>query len=354
MAEKARPSAGLGARTGLAAAALLAALLAAEGGFRAAGYGDPVLGEGLRIQWTPDAPFERSDDPAVLVAPRAGWRGAQRFVGDTSGEVLLEVPVALGELGERLIGEAGGEAVEGEAALVAIGDSITFGWGVRAERAWPARLAAALGGRAVNLAVPSYNLHQSVLRLHRHSGQLEAGLVVLGFYTNDLLPAERPEALAAELRRELPAWARQERGLRRYSFVLNQASRAYERRRWSQQLFGEVASVNAVIREQASSPAALRGAALDLEGLARSCEELGARCVVALIPSMPGLPLDPMTDLLDAVGGAASEAGLEVVDLTPTLQSIPPERLYVLPGDLHPGEEAHEAIAEALARALEP
>ncbi len=47
-----------------------------------------------------------------------------------------------------------------DAAIFALGDSCTFGWGVEDEEAWPARLAAILGRPVQNLGIPGYSILQ--------------------------------------------------------------------------------------------------------------------------------------------------------------------------------------------------
>jgi GDSL-like lipase/acylhydrolase family protein/acetyltransferase AlgX (SGNH hydrolase-like protein) len=78
--------------------------------------------------------------------------------------------------------------------IVALGDSFTFGFGVREGQAWPARLAARLNARTggtprvevVNLGVPGTGPRDYLWHLAHTGLALEPDLVVVGVFANDL------------------------------------------------------------------------------------------------------------------------------------------------------------------------
>ena len=84
-------------------------------------------------------------------------------------------------------------------AVVAIGDSWTFGYAVDYEDSFPAQLAAALARPVVNLGVPAYGSAQALLLLERHIGDLQPALVVhlnLGLWRRSLCHGqEQPSAI---------------------------------------------------------------------------------------------------------------------------------------------------------------
>jgi len=84
----------------------------------------------------------------------------------------------------------------GRFRIVAIGDSVTFGWGVNDADTFCAQLEHRLRERApaqdldvVNLAVGGYNTRQEVALLARHVARLQPDLVLVGFYSNDVAEA---------------------------------------------------------------------------------------------------------------------------------------------------------------------
>lgn len=143
-------------------------LLACEGGLQLAGIPDPGLYAG---------------DPAWLWTLRPGL---EREVPGPEGPFEVRTN-ALGLRGPPPPGA-------GPWTLV-LGCSTTFGWGVSADEAWPARLAERLGEPVVNGGVPGWSTVQAV----RGAGPwLDAGpsRVILAYGVRDAWPAARPDAAA--------------------------------------------------------------------------------------------------------------------------------------------------------------
>ncbi len=62
--------------------------------------------------------------------------------------------------------------------VVAVGDSVTFGWGVKGTDAWPARLAKELGVEVINCGWPSADPRQLMKWVRLHARRLDADLVL--------------------------------------------------------------------------------------------------------------------------------------------------------------------------------
>lgn len=62
--------------------------------------------------------------------------------------------------------------------ILAVGDSVTFGWGVAGEHAWPARLARELGVEVINCGWPSADPRQLMKWVRLHARRLDADLVL--------------------------------------------------------------------------------------------------------------------------------------------------------------------------------
>jgi lysophospholipase L1-like esterase len=93
--------------------------------------------------------------------------------------------------------EVGSSKPAGRFRIVAIGDSVTFGWGVNDSETFCSQLEQLLHRRlpdrdldVVNLGVGGYDTRQEVLLLERNVSRLQPDLVLVGFYSNDV-----PEAL---------------------------------------------------------------------------------------------------------------------------------------------------------------
>jgi len=131
----------------------------------------------------------------------AGWIADPRFTplaGAPATRSVLErpefrVPVRINEAGFRG-GPLPGAKPPGVYRIVALGDSFTFGYGVRERQAYPARLARRLnartGGRpgveVVNLGVPGAGPLDYLWHLEHTGLALQPDLVVVGLFANDV------------------------------------------------------------------------------------------------------------------------------------------------------------------------
>ena len=139
-----------------------------EGGLRLAGLPDPGLYKGdLVWSWT--------------LRP-----GLDRAVPGPEGDFVVTT---------NALGLRGPLPPEDAPFTLILGCSTSFGWGVAAEAAWPARLEAASGAWVVNGAVPGWSTEQA-----RRSGAALLALrpqrVILAFGVRDAQAAARPDAEA--------------------------------------------------------------------------------------------------------------------------------------------------------------
>ncbi len=108
----------------------------------------------------------------------------------------FSIRIRTNSLGLRMDGEIGDKRAE-RPRLVAVGDSFTFGWGVEAHEAWPARLETRLAeqGRPVeliNLGKPGADLVEYLRLLHTNAMPLRPDLVLLEFLPGSDCPLEVP------------------------------------------------------------------------------------------------------------------------------------------------------------------
>ena len=163
-------------RLGLAAIVSLVTLILVELGLRV------VLGN-LDI-----APFVLDPGDGRCVGLEPG--GESSYTG-----TVLRIPTVVhgaNEFGYR--GPAIGPERSADTGLriVALGDSFTYGQGVRAEEALPARLEVELAAtretpiEVLNFGVPGYNLHEAVEQYNYLAGDWHPDAVVLFLFENDL------------------------------------------------------------------------------------------------------------------------------------------------------------------------
>jgi hypothetical protein len=187
----------------LAAVSALLGLALLEGALRArAGFAAPAgLGTARSGRVLPGDRVRLGD----VVRPSANPRIVYELVPDLDVELLgARLRTSLdGFRGEAVPPSRTRPAVR----VVGLGDSVMFGWGVREEEAYLARMAGMLEASSpgiawevVNTAVPGYNTVMEVETLEAKGLRFDPDLVVLNFVGNDLgLPnfiEERPDVLS--------------------------------------------------------------------------------------------------------------------------------------------------------------
>jgi lysophospholipase L1-like esterase len=136
--------------------------------------------------------FAASIIVAVLLA-----EGAARLVVDPA-DFLQTTPVRDPRLGHRLEPNANGHdalgfrnrAVPEHAEVVVIGDSMTYGFGVPRDSAWPQQLGTLRPGPVYNMGLGGYGPLQYLQLARTQAKALKPKLLIVGFYFgNDLMDA---------------------------------------------------------------------------------------------------------------------------------------------------------------------
>lgn len=223
--------------------------------------------------------------------------------------------------------------------ILVLGDSITFGWGVRAEDTFARQLEADLNARfagrptveVINSGVGNYNTRQEVSYYRERGHDYTPDLVILAFFINDAEPIRIPP--------------RHPLALHSQAYVLFNSSVQGVLRglgvwpNWRDYYRGLYA-------DDAPGWQDCRGA---LDELFRLTRDQGADTLVAIIPELHVLGEDyPFADCEQKVVAEAADAGVRYVDLRPALASEVPESLWVSPGDAHPNARGHRLIADGL------
>lgn len=136
------------------------------------------------------------EQPLYIADTRLHHRMAANWTGTFPQEVLeplgrSEVPISTNALGLR-----GPDVTQpkpaGEVRLLALGDSVTFGWGLRGEDAYPAQLASLLATlrpaqhfEVINAGVSGYGTWQELLWLQDDGNALQPDIVIVQLHLND-------------------------------------------------------------------------------------------------------------------------------------------------------------------------
>lgn len=224
--------------------------------------------------------------------------------------------------------------------LVAIGDSVTFGFGVRGEDTYPNVLERLLDETAgdesfdvLNLGVAGYSTRDEAQVFEHKVLRWNPELVVVGYVLND---PEIDPIQPLHRHFEAPAW------WQRFELCRLVASLEHS---LEVQWLGE----GDYIRYLHASARKWRSVVEGFEKIGALGRARKIPVLLLIFPWTNGPWADyPYGDLHRQVAAAAKANRIEVLDLLGAYSELPPERLMVEAGDAHPSKLGHEIAARAI------
>jgi lysophospholipase L1-like esterase len=229
----------------------------------------------------------------------------------------------------------------GNRLAVALGDSLTFGWGVPEGQTFPDQLERLLsarchaaGGRAVTVANAGIGNCNTSMEVQRYKLRIRPSMhpdwVILGFSFNDAEPDAVPDT----------------NPLYWHSALLSLAAA-----RMQKQTDPKLANYNdyyvGLFREGKAGWDRTKAAMRELGALLRADHVAGT---LFLMPELHD-PHDPgIAEAFSRVAAVGREAGFEVIDPAPDFPPGSGERYWVSHEDAHPNAAAQAIYARALAR----
>jgi hypothetical protein len=327
--------------------ALIVGLLLAEAMVRVLHLGPPVYAA-HHFEPREGIPFTQLKDGPIVYQPNVTFASVYDPAGDSrdylgpDGRIVYEIN-QYGMRGPAVpTAEAGGAY-----RVICLGDSITFGEGVRYPDTYPAQLQKLLTQtmpdrrvEVINAGVQAYGTKEEAAFYLLQCAPFRPDAVVLGFFLNDAIDfsetIRQNEAMTKNLQISIFA---------RVSRICEIIERRWQTARIQHDYFDS-------IRRSFSSPAWTECKQV-LAGMVRVSREDRFRFVVVVFPVLWQLDEGyPFRDLHAEVLRACREAGCECIDLLDVFQGRPAEGLWVHPTDQHPNEIAHHLAAEAVARRL--
>ncbi len=227
--------------------------------------------------------------------------------------------------------------------VLVLGDSFTYGRGVRYEDTWARQLerSALAAGRALiieNHAVSGYDLEQISVEHDRATAERRYPLVIYGFVLNDFDLPDAYEIVGLDLidlnnevshdpwrqRSALVNTVAHSVDLQRLHNTTMRAYREAFEDPWAAPRFEELAELHERVR--------------DREG----------ELVIVLFPLLHELDDYAFRAAHDRLAGFCSDRGIPFLDLLPAYQQHSAEELWANPTDHHPNETGHALAAEAL------
>lgn len=328
----------------LCVGSVIAALVLAEAVVRLFALGPPAYAP-RRFEPRGGVPFAPLADKVLVYRPNTTFASVYDTRGDLRGYLGPDgrIEYAINRFGLRGP-DIPSRKESGTFCVLCLGDSFTFGEGVRYEDTYAGRLQRLLSEagkyprvEVINAGVQGHGTHEAVAFYALQGYQFEPDVVLLGFMLNDATDfaetIRQNEALTKE-----PPLSRLGRASRLWEI--------FERRAPAQQLEEEFF---ATTRRSFQSPRWDECQEL-LGNMTALSHQRGFRFVVVVFPIFTGLESQyPFEDLHELVRAACRDAGCECLDLLEVYRGRPSASLWVHPTDQHPNEIAHRLAAERIA-----
>lgn len=257
--------------------------------------------------------------------------------------------------------------------IVAVGDSFTYGQGVRLRDVWVKRLEHMQGPDArrvegIDLAVGGANIREVFAQVKDELGKFKPSLVIYGYVLNDPIPEPELGRQIASMEMNPALNKSYDNGLG-WDFVnvrgpairslrlaplrwIGSCSRIadfalslLERRRLS----AETVEYYRELHDPAVNGPGLQKTFDLIWEMKELVERRGSRFVVAIFPIFYDVNGDyPFLGVHHYVANRLRAIGIDSVDLLPALSKYPSEKLWVHPTDQHPNDLAHAVVADEL------
>jgi lysophospholipase L1-like esterase len=304
---------------------------------------------GLRLFWPIDhrAPLNAKDAAitGALVHRRSDVPGLVYELAPGARGSYAGMPIEINALGMRGP-ETTREKPRETFRIAALGDSLTFGYGVRAEESWPAALERALAedpalldGRrpeVLNMGVSGYGTRDEALVLEHKALALDPDLVIVGYFLND--PQTEPLQNLVRWFREPDWWERL------------QLWRLYDWKRFvhDKEKYGHGDGYRYLHAVDGPCWSSVPEAFDDMR---RAASAHGVPILVVTLPAFAPFPDWPhyrWSDLHAQVLAAAAERGFATLDPVPAFvaDGRAPRDLGV--DSEHPNAAGHEILARAI------
>ncbi|MBK8267516.1 MAG: SGNH/GDSL hydrolase family protein [Planctomycetes bacterium] len=337
-------------RIGLLIGSLLIAAVLADVTVRMFGLGPPAY-EPRRYEPDGRVPFAQIPNGPITYQPNA------RFASVYDDRVAPPYTGGRVEYAINSFGFRGPEiAIEkkpGITRIACLGDSFTFGEGVREDSVWPRSLEEKLNDEVLlnehgfgkppdttyevlNCGVQGHGTIDEFLYYRMHVSQFKPDIVILGFFLNDVMEGR-------ETLRQNEEWtkAREVSAFARWSRI----AEILERRQIAAEL---QADYFAAIRTSFESPRweLSKRAMTDLKSLTTAN---GQRLIVVVWPVLWKLDSGyPFEDVHHKITAFCKDGEIECVDLLDTFRGSSDYKFWVHPTDHHPNGLAHGSAAYSL------
>jgi hypothetical protein len=289
-----------------------------------------------------------------------GYFGSANDIGPTTNRLGFRgLEFAVSNKDGRLVAAKFEDTVR----IVFLGDSFTFGEGVRDEDIYPERTVTLLQQEhpsgsprfeAYNLGVGGYNTSQELLLLEYLGLKLLPDCVVLGYVLNDaeapLFEVDPVTRRACRASRPIEEGAGDPVPPDRLLYRLRTARLVWQLAANRERSLRTVAHYQALYEEGSAGWQESRRA---LRQIVARCHEARIPCYVVLFPILFELnDAYPFLAIHEKIRAEVEGQNATLIDLFPRLKGQQAESLWVHPADQHPNEQVHRIAAAELATAI--
>jgi lysophospholipase L1-like esterase len=225
--------------------------------------------------------------------------------------------------------------------VVALGDSLTLGWGVPEGQTYPDVLERILNERAsqsnlgrftlINAGIGNSNTSMELARYEHGLRALHPRWLVLGFFINDAEPDPKPVQSTLVKSSALVSLILMRLKPRLAAAPLDY--KTYYRSLYEDEKPGWIRLKSALAK------------------LGQELREDNVKATIVLLPEMhEPKNFGPFSDIYQRVAGFANSNGFEVIDASKEFPPGPGNRFWVAVDDAHPNAEAQQIVATAIAK----
>jgi len=230
----------------------------------------------------------------------------------------------------------------GRSRILLLGDSFSFGEGVRDGRTYFDRLAAdssqehAASVEWLNMALSGMDAATSRTLFFETAAAYRPDLVIFQWNTNDIAGAKSEHA--KHIGRDYAEMVIRAQRIR-WSAIYRYVWLSLHRLAFSRQLI-----------ELQTDPAQVRAGFEDIARLAQEIESQSAEFLVLIFPEIVAFDAYPYQDVVDSLEHFLDERGIDYLNTLPALMQHDAAALWVHPTDHHPNALAHRVVFDEVKR----
>lgn len=254
--------------------------------------------------------------------------------------VYMGVPVQINSMGLR-DREYPLARTKGVTRILMLGDSVTFGWGVKAEDT-PSKLLekslnaglAKPGYEVINTGVGNYNTAMEVAYFLDRGRRYNPDIVILNYFINDaeITPKRKKSVLTEHSQAAVM-----------FASAIDKMQRTYFGKSDWRHYYSDLYAPDAEGWIKAKD---------SIQRLAEYCKHHGIKLMIVNYPELHQFRPYPFQRATESVRRAAHDNGAGFLDVYPALKDLKPETLWVSPDDAHPNQIANTRISNSIRDAV--